>query len=150
VHNEVYFKVLEHYPSELGVLTRGSEHAVGFDLRSAEEDTVHLDPGEHKIFNCGIVLELPPHLEAQVRPRSGLANNKHLIIPNSPGTVDPDYRGEIKVGLFNIGKETQYVVRGERIAQIVFSKVEDITLYQTTEVKQTERGSDGFGSTGSV
>ena len=93
-------------------------------------------------------MELPPGLECQVRPRSGLAARLGLTLPNSPGTIDPDYRGELKILVQNLGTETVEIQRGERIAQLVFSRFVAPDVQETGEVTSTERGRKGFGSTG--
>ena len=96
----------------------------------------------------GIFIELPDGYEAQVRPRSGLANKQGITCLNSPGTVDSDYRGEIKVILINLSNEPQLIAHGDRIAQMVLSKVEQIYWQETTKLNETKRGDGGFGHTG--
>ena len=106
-----------------------------------------LAPGERRLVATGIVLEIPPGVEGQVRPRSGLALRYGLTLPNSPGTIDSDYRGEVKVILQNGGAEGVTIARGDRIAQLVFSRYETPSLVDATELEQTGRGAGGFGST---
>jgi dUTP pyrophosphatase len=120
--------------------------AAGMDLRSAQSLT--LKPGERALVATGIAIALPHRLEAQVRPRSGLAVKHGVTVLNAPGTVDWDYRGEIKVPLINLGHEEFAINRGDRIAQMVFAKVDVAELLEVTIFEQTERGSGGFGSSG--
>lgn len=127
-------------------VTRGSQHSVGFDVVCTEFQT--LDPGESKLFPVGIAMEMPESLECQIRPRSGLATKQHLIIPNAPGTIDPDYRGEVKVCLMNIGEKVAHIDKGQRIAQLVFNEVHIPEIQYVKELSETVRGKGGFGSTG--
>jgi dUTP pyrophosphatase len=98
--------------------------------------------------STGICLEIPNGYEAQIRPRSGLAAKRGITVLNSPGTIDADYRGEVKVCLVNLGKETQILEKGERIAQLVFSKIYQASFERSQELSETSRGGGGFGSTG--
>ncbi len=120
--------------------------ASGIDLHSAESLTIK--PGEFQVIDTGIAIELPKGLEAQVRPRSGLAVKYGIGVLNSPGTIDADYRGEIKVILFNFGKKTFKIKKYDRIAQLVFSSVTKVTLKEQKKLSKTARGSGGFGHTG--
>jgi dUTP pyrophosphatase len=113
-----------------------------------EGEPVLLGRGERALIPTGLVIELPRGFEAQVRPRSGLALRHGVTVLNSPGTIDADYRGEIGVILVNFGDKPFSITRGERIAQIVFARVERVELCVREEVNQTERGPNGFGSTG--
>ncbi|MFV0297871.1 MAG: dUTP diphosphatase [Hyphomicrobiaceae bacterium] len=124
--------------------------SAGLDLVAAipDGDPCHLTPGGRALVPTGLVFELPPGFEAQVRPRSGLALKHGITVLNSPGTIDADYRGEVGVILINHGQEPYEVFRGERIAQIVLARVEQVTLVEAESVAGTERGSGGFGSTG--
>lgn len=126
--------------------TRGTSHAAGYDVRSAEDVT--LEPGSIRLVGTGFALELPEHLECQVRPRSGLALKHGITVPNSPGTIDPDYRGEVRVILQNLGPKAVRLERGERIAQLVFARFETPELVEVDELNGTARGAGGFGSTG--
>ena len=99
-------------------------------------------------MGTGLVLEMPTHLECQVRPRSGLAVKHGVTLPNTPGTIDPDYRGEVKVPLINLGSTPVAIARGERVAQMVFARFETPAVEEVGEVSGTERGKGGFGSTG--
>jgi dUTP pyrophosphatase len=136
---------LPHNP-DLPLPSRQTAGSAGFDLASAEPDFV-LAPGERRLVATGLVLELPPGVEGQVRPRSGLALRYGLTLPNAPGTIDSDYRGEVKVILQNGGTEGVTIARGDRIAQLVFSRYESPSLVDATELEQTARGAGGFGST---
>ena len=122
--------------------------SAGMDIRANIEEPVTLKPLERMIIKTGLFIALPPGLEAQVRPRSGLAAKKGITVLNSPGTVDADYRGEIGVILVNLSNEDFIVNDGERIAQLVIAKHEQINWKEVTVLNETERGAGGFGSTG--
>ncbi len=142
----VRFRRLESNP-DLPLPERATEHAAGYDIRSAES-AVTLAPGEIRLVSTGLIIELPAGIECQVRPRSGLALKHGITLPNSPGTIDPDYRGEVRVILQNLGPDTVTLARGERIAQLVFARFEAPEVMETHAVSSTERGEGGFGSTG--
>jgi dUTP pyrophosphatase len=125
-----------------------SELASGFDLHAAVAEEVVLAPGERGLIPAGFALAMPAGLEAQIRPRSGLALKSGITCLNSPGTIDADYRGEIKVLLINLGQEPFVIKRGERIAQMVFQTVPSVELQQVDVLSETVRGSGGFGHTG--
>jgi len=129
-----------------------SEGAAGMDLLAAvdEAQPIVLAPGARALIPTGLVLELPPGMEAQVRPRSGLALRQGITVLNSPGTIDSDYRGEVKILLINLGESPWEIQRGERIAQLVFQRVERAELVEVAVVNQTQRGAGGFGSTGTA
>jgi len=118
------------------------------DLRAAVENPVRVKPLQRVIIPTGIALEIPEGYEGQVRPRSGLALKKGLTVLNAPGTIDADYRGEVKVILVNLGEEEVVIERGERIAQLVITPVVRAELIPVEELSSTERGEGGFGSTG--
>jgi dUTP pyrophosphatase len=122
--------------------------AAGLDLRANIDEPVSLGPLERKLIGTGLYIELPAGYEAQIRPRSGLAFKYGLSVLNTPGTVDADYRGEVKVLLVNLSKETFVVQDGERIAQMVIAKHEQIQWDATETLSETERGAGGYGSTG--
>ncbi len=126
---------------------RATPQAAGYDVRSAEAD-LELLPGEIRLVGTGLVMELPEGVECQVRPRSGLALKHGVTLPNSPGTIDPDYRGELRVILQNLGSEPVPIARGERIAQLVFARFESPDVEESHELTDSERGGGGFGSTG--
>ena len=121
----------------------------GYDLRAAVAAPLPLAPGERAAVPTGLALEIPPGWEAQVRPRSGLALRHGITVANAPGTIDSDYRGEVKVILVNLGAEPFTVERGERVAQLVFARVERIEWEESAALADSARGSGGFGSTGS-
>jgi len=127
---------------------RATEHAAGFDLRAAIDEPLTIDPGARHLVPTGIAIAIPPGFEGQVRPRSGLAIRHGIGLLNSPGTIDADYRGEIKVILVNLGQEPFVIERGERIAQLVIAPVAGCELVETTELQATDRGEGGFGSSG--
>ena len=118
------------------------------DLRANITESITLNPLERTIVKTGLFIELPIGYEAQVRPRSGLAAKKGITVLNSPGTVDADYRGEIGVILVNLSNEAFVVENGERIAQLVIAKYEKVSFELVNELKETHRGTGGFGSTG--
>lgn len=122
--------------------------SAGLDLRANLEEPIVLNPLERKLIGTGLFIELPAGYEAQIRPRSGLAYKHGLSVLNSPGTIDADYRGEIKVLLVNLSNETFVVNDGERIAQMVVTKHEQIQWEEVLDLSQTERGAGGYGSTG--
>ena len=118
----------------------------GYDLYS-RIDAV-LEPLSGMAIPVGFAMELPTGYEAQIRPRSGLAAKHHITVTNSPGTVDANYRGEIKAILYNLGKEPFIIQRGDRIAQMVICELPEIELVEATELSETDRNTNGFGSTG--
>lgn len=124
--------------------------AAGFDLVAAvaPDTTVTILPGARVLIPTGLIFEIPKKMEAQVRPRSGLAIKHGVTVLNSPGTIDADYRGEVAVILINLGKEPFVVARGERIAQMVIAPVSRVKLREVKKLSKTERGAGGFGSTG--
>jgi len=125
-----------------------SELASGFDLYAAVGEPLTLAPGDRALVPTGFALAMPGALEAQIRPRSGLAFKHGITTLNSPGTIDADYRGELKVLLINHGREPFVVQRKERIAQMVFQLVPSIRLLEVSSLDDTERGAGGFGHTG--
>lgn len=125
-----------------------SELASGFDLYAAVGEPLTLAPGDRALVPTGFALAMPGALEAQIRPRSGLAFKHGITTLNSPGTIDADYRGEVKVLLINHGREPFVVQRKERIAQMVFQLVPSIRLLEVSSLDDTERGAGGFGHTG--
>ena len=125
-----------------------TEGSAGMDLRADITEAVTLKSLERAMIPTGLFIELPLGYEAQVRPRSGLAAKRGLTCLNSPGTIDSDYRGEIKVILVNLSNETQVIEPAERIAQMVIAKHERVTLQEVEVLNDTSRGAGGFGSTG--
>lgn len=133
---------------DLGLPEKMTSLSSGFDLKAAVRDATVIHPGKRALIPTGISIAMPEQLEAQVRPRSGLAFKKGITTLNSPGTIDTDYRGEIGVILINHGEESFTVQRGERIAQLVFQWVPVIEWTAVNELGDTSRGSGGFGHTG--
>jgi len=135
--------------SDLDLPTYQTVGSAGMDLRAAlgERDVV-LAPGEHQLIPTGIAIALPQHLEAQVRPRSGLAFKHGVTVLNAPGTIDADYRGEVGVILINHGTEPFLITHGDRIAQMVITPVTQITWEERDSLDATDRAAGGFGSTG--
>ena len=132
---------------DLPLPARQTSGSAGYDVRSAAPD-FSLAPGERRAVATGFAFALPDGLEMQVRPRSGLAHAHGITLPNAPGTIDPDYRGELKVILQNGGADAVLVRRGDRIAQLVFARFESPMLGETDQLDPTTRGAGGFGSTG--
>lgn len=124
--------------------------SAGMDLRAHLEEPFTLNPMERAVIPTGLYIELPEGYEAQIRPRSGLAAKYGITVLNSPGTIDADYRGEIKVILINLSKEKFTINNGDRIAQMIISKYEKIEWEPVYELSQTERGAGGFGHTGTI
>lgn len=122
--------------------------SAGMDLRANMDEAVTLQPLERAMIPTGLFIELPQGYEAQIRPRSGLAAKKGLSIPNSPGTIDSDYRGEIKVIIVNLSNELQVIEPAERVAQMVIARYERIDWLEVSVLGESDRGAGGFGSTG--
>ncbi|HEX3021091.1 MAG TPA: dUTP diphosphatase [Lachnospiraceae bacterium] len=125
-----------------------SDGAAGMDLFANVVEETILKPGMIELIPTGIRIAVPSGYEAQIRPRSGLALKYGIGFPNSPGTIDADYRGEVKVIMMNWGQEDFHIHRGDRIAQMVINKVERAQLIQVADLEDTERGTGGFGHTG--
>ncbi len=138
---------LEHAVG-LQLPTYATEQSAGMDLSAAIEEAIEIGPGERALIPTGLAIALPKNHEAQVRPRSGLALKHGVTVLNAPGTIDADYRGEIKVILINHGQEPFTVERGMRIAQMVVEKFEIVEWNVVKELEESERGEGGFGSTG--
>lgn len=122
--------------------------SAGLDVRANIDAPIELKPLERTLVKTGLFMEIPVGYECQVRPRSGLALKKGISVLNSPGTIDADYRGEVGVILINLSNENFIIENGERIAQLVFAKVEQATWEQVEILTETDRGAGGFGSTG--
>ena len=120
----------------------------GMDLMAINQKQITINPGGKEIIPTGLSVAIPKNYEIQIRPRSGLAANKGISVLNSPGTIDADYRGEIKIILINLGKEPFIVKSGDRIAQMVLCPVSKVELKEVKELPNTIRGKGGFGSTG--
>jgi dUTP pyrophosphatase len=141
------FKRLDH-GRDLPLPAYQSELAAGLDLLAAVEAPLSLAPGERALVPTGLAMSLPAGYEAQVRPRSGLAAKHGVTVLNTPGTVDADYRGEVKVILINLGDAPFEIARGERIAQMVIAPVLQARITEVDALSDTARGAGGFGSTG--
>jgi dUTP pyrophosphatase len=128
---------------------RMTELSAGFDLAAAVDAPVVLQPGDIALVPCGFLMALPPGFEAQVRPRSGLSSRHGVTLVNSPGTIDADYRGEVKVPLINLGRQPFTVERGMRVAQMVIARLPEVRVEEVSELDDTGRGAGGFGHTGS-
>lgn len=122
--------------------------SAGMDLRAFIDSDIVLKPFERKLIPTGLYIELPDGFEAQIRPRSGLAIKNGITVLNSPGTIDADYRGEIKVILINLGSDDFTIKSGERICQMVIARHEKAEFVEVSEISETERGAGGFGHTG--
>ncbi len=129
----------------LPAYAHGPLEDAGMDLRAAEAAT--LSPGAPALIPTGIAIELPPGFEAQVRPRSGLALKHSITLPNSPATIDPGYRGEVRVILLNLGAQPYEIAKGDRIAQLIIARYEPVE-WEEAELSETQRGEGGFGSSG--
>ena len=125
-----------------------TEFSAGLDVRADNAEPIVLKPLGRAMVPTGLYLEIPAGYEVQVRPRSGLAAKRGVTVLNSPGTIDADYRGEVRVILVNLGAEDFVIERGERIAQLVLARHEVIEWEETSELADSERGAGGFGSTG--
>src|SRR5688572_24006584 len=125
-----------------------TEHAAGYDLSAAVENDVRLKPGDIQLVPCGFAMAIPSGYEAQIRPRSGLASKHGVTLVNSPGTIDSDYRGEVKVPLINLGRSSFTIERGMRIAQMLIAPVPRSMVKVVEELDETRRGKGGFGHTG--
>ena len=122
--------------------------AAGLDIRANLEEPIVLAPLQRTLVPTGLFLEIPEGYEVQVRPRSGLAAKHGITVINAPGTIDSDYRGEVKVPIVNLSDESFTIAHGERIAQMIFAKYERVTFQQVEELSDTQSGTAGFGSTG--
>jgi dUTP pyrophosphatase len=134
------------YANGLPLPARATAGSAGFDVASAEEGT--LAPGERRLFGTGFRVAIPEGYEVQIRPRSGLALKHGITLPNTPATIDSDYRGELKIALVNLGTEAFEVTRGMRIAQLLVARVEPAEFRAVEELPPSGRGEGGFGSTG--
>ncbi|MFN2271434.1 MAG: dUTP diphosphatase [Anaerolineae bacterium] len=144
----VEVQVLSHAEG-LSLPTYATPGSAGMDLQAAVEEPLVLEPGQRYMVPTGLRIALPPGYEAQIRPRSGLAIKEGITVANAPGTVDSDYRGEVKVGLVNLSDAPYTIRRGDRIAQMVVAPVTRVAWRPVPSLDETERGTGGFGSTGS-
>jgi len=125
-----------------------TEHSAGLDLHAANDEPITIEPGQIKLIPTGLFLEIPPGYEGQVRARSGLALRHGLMLPNAPGTIDADYRGELQVVLANCSREPYTITRGTRFAQLVINKVEHVAVVEVGKLSESTRDAGGFGHTG--
>jgi len=128
--------------------SRQTPEAAGLDISAANEEPITLLPGSRALVPTGLVLALPRGIEAQIRPRSGLALRHGITVLNTPGTIDPDYRGELKVLLINLGEEPFTIKKGDRIAQMVIARLAPAQLEEVSELPKSIRGAGGFGHSG--
>ena len=147
----VQLKKLAH-GADLDIPFYATPGSAGMDLMAAIDDSITLHPGERRLVPCGISLAIPQGYEAQIRPRSGLALKQGITLLNTPGTIDSDYRGEIKAILVNLGQDNVVIERGMRIAQMIIAPYVQATLKEITEFEEddsiVERSAEGFGSKG--
>jgi len=144
---QILLKLLPHAEG-LDLPTYATDRAAGMDLAAAVGSDLAIPPGHTALIPTGFMIAVPEGYEAQIRPRSGLALNNSITLPNSPGTVDPDYRGEVKVILLNLGREPFTVSRGMRIAQMVITPAVQASIRTVDELPETKRGGGGFGHSG--
>jgi dUTP pyrophosphatase len=144
----INIKRLDSEYSDLPLPTYASKGSAGMDVYAAIKGQIEIKPFETELIPTSIAIALPEGYECQVRSRSGLAVKSGIFALNAPGTIDSDYRGEIKIILSNFSKNTFTIKRGDRIAQLVIAKYESINWQETDELDDTQRGSGGFGSTG--
>lgn len=146
---EIFLKVVQlREAQDLPLPDYASSGSAGMDLRAATLQDIILQPGERMLVSTGLKLEIPENFEGQVRPRSGLAIKHGITLLNTPGTIDSDYRGEVKVILINLGKEPYTIRRGDRIAQLILARVSRAQVVKVSELSDTRRGGGGFGHSG--
>ena len=143
----VHVSTLPHFQG-LSLPAYATAGSAGLDLQAAVEVAVTIQPGGRALIPTGLCIAVPTGYEAQIRPRSGLALKHGLTVPNSPGTIDSDYRGEVKIILLNAGQDVIAIERGMRIAQLILAKVERLDWQPVASLDETARGAGGFGSTG--
>ena len=143
----INIEILNH-AKDLPIPSYQTEGAAGLDLFAALTEPVEMHPLERVLIPTGLKIALPPNMEAQIRPRSGISYKYGITVLNSPGTIDSDYRGEIKIILANLSQDSFIIERGSRIAQMIFSPITKAELNVVTALNKTKRGSKGFGSTG--
>ncbi len=148
LNNSVAVSVKRLHGEDLPLPRYMTEYSAGMDIYAAVDEDAVLLPGERRLIPTGIAVALPPGYEAQIRPRSGLAVESGVTLLNSPGTIDADYRGEVKILIINHGAHPFVVKRGDRIAQVVIQEVCRVSWEPTRDLEMTERGENGFGHTG--
>ena len=142
----IKIKIINHSKNPLPQYQ--TEHSAGVDLSANIDEEVEIKPLERKIIGTGLFIEIPEGYEAQIRPRSGLAAKNGITVINTPGTIDADYRGEIKVCLVNLSNETYIIKSGDRIAQMIFARYEKVQFVLSENLTETPRGEGGYGHTG--
>lgn len=149
-HNKIQIRIARVNPqvTDIPLPSYATTGSAGIDIYAAVEDKLVIPPNQTRLVPTGFQIELPQGYEAQIRPRSGLAINHNIGILNSPGTIDSDYRGEVKVILRNFGNTDFVVRRGDRIAQMVVAPYVRVTWEEVKRIEETERGNGGFGHTG--
>lgn len=148
--SEIKVKLLPHFDSSLALPAYETKDAAGADIRACLEsrDTLVIKAGQRVLVPTGLSFEIQPGFEVQVRPRSGMSFKTQLLVVNSPGTIDADYRGEVKIILGNFGTADEIINHGDRVAQIVVAPITQATFVIADTLSSTERGTGGFGSTG--
>lgn len=148
--NEIKIRKLDHFDDLLPLPTYETELAAGADIRAClgVDERIEIQIGQRVLIPTGLSFEIPAGYEVQVRPRSGLSFKTGLLIVNSPGTVDADYRGEVKIIMGNLGDRVEVIEHGDRVAQLVFAPITQAKFVVHDELSNTDRGSGGFGSTG--
>lgn len=148
--NSIKLKKCDHYDEAIALPKYETSGAAGADIRACLENKEKLviGPGQRVLVPTGLCFEIPHGFEVQVRPRSGLSLKTNLLVVNSPGTIDADYRGEVKVILGNFGVKNEVIEHGDRVAQIVYSPITQATFEIVEALSETDRGTGGFGSTG--
>lgn len=141
-------KVLEHFDEKLPLPQYETALAAGADLRACLTEEMIIRPGQRVLVPTGLAFEIEPGFEVQIRPRSGLSLKTGLLVVNSPGTIDADYRGEVKIILGNLGSEDEVITHGDRVAQMVLAPITQATFEIVGVLTETRRGEGGFGSTG--
>lgn len=148
--SKIKIKKCEHFDETLPLPTYETKDAAGADLRVSlpEKGTMTIPAGKRVLIPTGLCFEIEPGFEVQVRPRSGLSLKTNLLVVNSPGTIDADYRGEVMIIMGNLGNEDAIISHGDRVAQMVLAPITQATFELTQNLSDTERGTGGFGSTG--
>lgn len=147
---KVRIKKLDHFDDSLGLPVYGSSQAAGCDIKACLKgrNSITLKPFERVLIPTGLSMEIPKGFEVQVRPRSGLSLKTGLMVVNSPGTIDSDYRGELKIIMANLSNKDEVIEHGQRVAQLIIAPVHQLDWVETVALSETTRGVGGFGSTG--
>lgn len=145
---KIKIKRIDQKFSDVPLPSYSTKGSAGLDIRATVENDIIIEPSKIGLIPTNLIFEIPPNYEIQVRPRSGLALNNGIGILNSPGTIDSDYRGEVKIILINLGNKEFKISRGDRIAQLILSKVYNADIFEVDELNESHRGKGGFGHTG--